>query len=158
MVRGTGVEMTKMQEAARVGTQGSRVKILLLEDNPGDVALFETAVKNSDIAVASTGDAALRSLLGGFTPDVVVLDINVPVRTGLEVLAEIKTDTTLRLIPVVIFSNSDRPEDIQQAYKLGAAAYIVKPMELEATENALSAFANFWATQVRFPKRSPEHR
>ena len=158
MVRGTGVEMTKMQDAARVGTQGSRVKILLLEDNPGDVALFETAVKNSDIAVASTGDAALRSLLGGFTPDVVVLDINVPVRTGLEVLAEIKTDATLRLIPVVIFSNSDRPEDIQQAYKLGAAAYIVKPMELEATENALSAFANFWATQVRFPKRSPEHR
>ena len=147
-----------MQDAARVGTQGSRVKILLLEDNPGDVALFETAVKNSDIAVASTGDAALRSLLGGFTPDVVVLDINVPVRTGLEVLAEIKTDATLRLIPVVIFSNSDRPEDIQQAYKLGAAAYIVKPLELEATENALSAFANFWATQVRFPKRSPEHR
>lgn len=140
-----------MQDAVRVGTQDSRVKILLLEDNPGDVALFETAVKNADVTVASTGDAALRSLLGGFTPDVVVLDINVPVRTGLEVLGEIKTHATLRFIPVVIFSNSDRPEDIHQAYKLGAAAYIVKPMELEATENALSAFANYWTTQVRFP-------
>ena len=140
-----------MLDKAQSDTKDCRVKILLLEDNPGDIALFENAVGNSEIAIAKTGEDALRSMLGGFTPDVVVLDINVPVRTGFEVLGEIKTHERLRMIPVVMFSNSDRPEDVQQAYRLGAAAYIVKPRELEATERALSAFANFWTTQVVFP-------
>ena len=139
-----------MPDMAQSDTKDCRVKILLLEDNPGDIALFENAVGNSHISVARTGDDALRSMLGGFTPDVVVLDINVPVKTGFEVLGEIKSHARLRMIPVVMFSNSDRPEDVCQAYRLGAAAYIVKPMELEATEKALSAFAAFWTTQVLF--------
>src|SRR5690242_4986721 len=117
---------------ARTESEDRRIKILLLEDNPGDVALFEAAVRNSKITVARTGEDALRSLRGGYTPDVIVLDINVPVRTGLEVLGETKSHASLRMIPVVMFSGSDRPEDVQQAYKLGAAAYIIKPMDLEA--------------------------
>ena len=141
---------------ARTESGNRRIKILLLEDNPGDVALFEAAVRNSIITVARTGEDALRSLLEGFTPDVVVLDINVPVRTGLEVLGEIKSHASLRMIPVVMFSGSDRPEDVHQAYKLGAAAYIVKPMDLEGTEAALSAFANFWTSQVLFAESSTE--
>ena len=118
--------------------------------------LFESTIANSEIIAAGTGEEALRLLLGGLMPHVVVLDINVPLRTGFEVLSEIKSHPRLRVIPVVMFSGSDRPEDVQQAYKLGAAAYIVKPMELEATEAALCAFANFWTSRVLFPDVKPE--
>jgi len=144
-------DMSDIRNLAKATSKDSRIKILLLEDNPGDVVLFESTIANSEITAAGTGEEALRLLLGGFTPHVVVLDINVPLRTGFEVLSEIKTHPRLRVIPVVMFSVSDRPEDVQQAYKLGAAAYIVKPMELEATEAALSAFANFWTSRVLFP-------
>ena len=148
--------MSGIRKFSKAASKEFGVKILLLEDNPGDVALFERTIDNSEIKTAATGEEALGLLLGGFTPHLVVLDINVPLLSGFEVLSKIKSDPRLRMIPVVVFSGSDRAEDVQQAYRLGAAAYISKPMDLESTEAALSTFAKFWTSLVLFPAIRPE--
>lgn len=135
-----------------------RVEILLLEDNPGDAELFRKTLHGEyKVTVAQTGPEALDRLFQrgkfskGTRPHVVVLDLNVPLLNGHEVLNVIKSNSSLRSIPVIVFSISDQIEDVQKAYELGACAYVVKPSGLQETEKALSAFADFWIRQVVFP-------
>ena len=134
------------------------VEILLLEDNPADAELFQAAMAGPyHVTVAQTGPEALDRLFqrGKFgkssRPDLVVLDLNVPLLNGHEVLNVIKSNSNLRSIPVVVFSISDQVEDVKKAYELGACSYIVKPGTLRETEKALSAFADFWIRQVVYP-------
>ena len=134
------------------------VEILLLEDNPADAELFQRAMAGPyRITVAQTGPEALDRLFqrGKFgrskRPDLVVLDLNVPLLNGHEVLNVIKSNSNLRSIPVVVFSISDQVEDVRKAYELGACSYIVKPATLRETEKTLSAFADFWIRQVVYP-------
>ena len=134
------------------------VEILLVEDNPGDVQLFRSLLSGPHhITVARNGAEALDRLFrrGQFKdserPDIVVLDLNLPLLNGHEVLNAIKAHSQLRSIPTVIFSVSDNQDDIQRAYDFGASAYIIKPSELDKTERLLSAFVEFWIRGVAYP-------
>lgn len=133
------------------------VRILLVEDTPQDVQQFIRSVgERAAVSVAATGAEALDRLFrrGRFHadqfPDLVVIDLNVPLLTGHEVLNVIRANSETRHLPVIVYSVSDNPRDILKAYELGASAYLVKPMDLTATEAQLSAFAQFWINNVRY--------
>lgn len=135
----------------------SPVRLLLVEDTPEDVRQFTSAVtENVTISIAGTGAEALDRLFrrGKFhsdpIPDLVVIDLNVPILSGHEVLNVIRANSETRHIPVIVYSVSDNPDDINKAYELGACAYLVKPMSLEETESQLSAFSQFWLRNVRY--------
>lgn len=113
---------------------GRPFQILLVEDNPGDVRLMQEALKEyeitHDLVIARDGVQALEYLrplnqqLGYRQPDLILLDLNLPKKDGREVLAEIKTDENLRVIPVVVLTTSDADIDIMKAYQLHANCFI----------------------------------
>ena len=87
-------------------------------------------------------------------PDVILLDINMPRKNGLEVLAEIKADPELATIPVVMLTTSQADDDVLGAYSHHASGYVVKPVAFEGFLSAIRAFEDFWLTFVRFPPRT----
>jgi two-component system, chemotaxis family, response regulator Rcp1 len=125
------------------------VCILLVEDNPGDVRLVKEALKESkvikNINVVSDGMEAADFLFrrGKYKyaqiPDLILLDINLPKKNGIELLAEIKTDEKLKKIPVVILTSSKAEEDILKTYKLHASRYITKPSDLDVFINKIQS-------------------
>ena len=137
----------------------STMKILLVEDDPGDVELTRQALSKSrlalDLRVVSNGESALDFLRqeGEYSsaerPHLVILDLNLPGLDGQEVLAEIKSDQHLKPIPVVIFSTSSAPEDINNSYKLGANCYLQKPAEWEEAPVIVHCIENFWSNVVQ---------
>ena len=133
------------------------VRILLVEDSPQDVQQFKAIFgKTADVSVAETGAEALDRLFrrGRFSadpyPDLIVIDLNVPLLNGHEVLNMIRANSETQYLPVVVYSVSDNRSDIVKAYELGACAYMVKPMDLSDTESQLTAFAQFWIMNVRY--------
>ena len=130
------------------------MKILLVEDDLGDVELTKQALSESqlvlDLRVVSNGEEALAFLRqeGEYSsaeqPHLVILDLNLPGLDGQEVLAEIRSDQHLKLIPVVIFSTSSDPEDINNSYKLGANCYLQKPADLEEAPAIVQYLENLW--------------
>lgn len=138
--------------------RGKTVDILLVEDNPGDVKQFKSLLKgNFDITVAETGAEALDRLFrrGKFKtapyPDLVVLDLNIPVLNGHEVLSAIRGHSQTFHLPVVVWSASSRTDDIFKAYELGACAYMVKKSDISETESLLASFAQFWLNSIQYP-------
>ena len=138
--------------------RGTTVDILLLEDAPGDVLLFTSLVAGDvSISIARNGAEALDQIFrrGKFKalpfPDLLVVDLNVPLLNGHEVLNVVKSNSSVRRLPVVVWSGSDNPDDIQKAYELGCCAYMVKSTQLADTEAQLAAFADFWVNSVRYP-------
>ena len=142
---------------------GKQIEILLVEDNPGDVrltveALKEAKVKNN-LHVASDGVEALLFLRreGRFAeapqPDLILLDLNLPKKDGREVLAEIKADSDLRRIPVVVLTTSKADEDIIRTYDLHANCYITKPVDLDQFISVVKSIEDFWLTIVKLPSR-----
>lgn len=137
------------------------VEILLVEDNPGDVRLTQEALREGKILhrlqVAADGAEALAMLrrqgehAGAPRPDIVLLDLNLPGKSGREVLAEIKADEELRRIPVVILSSSAAEQDILKAYELQANCYITKPMNVEQLVRVVKAIEHFWFSVVKLP-------
>jgi CheY-like chemotaxis protein len=137
------------------------IKILLVDDNPGDVRLTREALNEGrichELQVAINGEEALTMLRGqgekgGATrPDIILLDLNLPGRNGLEILAEIKADVELKRIPVVILSTSGAEQDVRKAYGLHANCYIVKPLELDKFIEVVRSLENFWINVVRHP-------
>ena len=117
--------------------------LLLVEDNPADAFLVREAIKpflaqgTLQLSTVTDGAQALAFLRhqAPYTqvaaPDLVFLDLNLPVRSGSEVLAELHQDPELRSIPVVMLTSSTNPRDMSQCYELGASTYLVKPLELE---------------------------
>lgn len=142
-------------------TMGRPVEILLVEDNPGDVRLTREALKEGKVCnnlhVAEDGDKALAFLrqggngAGAPRPDLILLDLNLPKRDGRELLAEIKSDPSLRRIPVVILTTSRAEEDILKTYDLHANCYITKPVDLEQFISVVKAIEDFWLTIVKLP-------
>jgi chemotaxis family two-component system response regulator Rcp1 len=138
------------------------VEILLVEDNPGDIRLTKEALKESRIAnnlnVVIDGAEALEFLkkTGRFTasprPDFILLDLNLPKKSGLEVLAEIKADIDLRVIPIVILTTSQSEKDILESYKLHVNCFVTKPVEFESFMQAVRSIEDFWFTIVKLPK------
>ena len=139
------------------------VEILLVEDNPGDVdltleALQEAKLRNN-VHVAEDGEVALEFLRrqGPYseapTPDMILLDLNMPRKDGREVLREIKEDPDLKRIPVVVLTTSEAEQDILDAYEYRANAYIVKPVDLDQFLRTIRCLEDFWLTVVRLPNR-----
>lgn len=137
------------------------IEILLIEDNEGDVYLtkraFEDAKIMNHILVASDGEEALDVLFKKppyehhVTPDLILLDINLPKISGKEVLDRIKHDETLRRIPVIVLSTSDSRKDIMDVYGLSANSYITKPVKIERFSEVITAIEDFWFGIVKLP-------
>lgn len=140
---------------------GRPVEILLVEDNPGDVRLTQEAFREGHVTnvmhVARDGDEALRFLRheGEYwdvgRPDIILLDLNLPRKSGREVLAEIKEDADLRRIPVVVLTTSSAEQEILQMYDLHANCFITKPVDLEQFITIVQSIEQFWLTVVKLP-------
>lgn len=141
--------------------QDRPIEILLVEDNPGDVRLTQEVFKEGKIRnklnVAWNGEEALAYLRreGRFAhvprPDIILLDLNLPRKGGREVLAEIKRDSKLKCIPVVILTTSQADQDIAESYNQHANCYIVKPVELDQFINVVRTIEGFWLQIVKLP-------
>lgn len=140
---------------------GQPIHILLVEDNPGDVRLAQEVFKEArvlnDLHVVFDGEEALAFLrgegrhAGAPRPDLILLDLNLPKKDGLEVLAEIKADEGLRRIPVVMLTISKREEDVVRSYNLHANCFITKPVDLDQFLSVVRSIEDFWLTVVRLP-------
>ncbi len=138
------------------------ITILLVEDNPGDVKLTEVALRKGKIQsimhVAEDGEEALKFLrgqgkwAGSPRPDLILLDLNLPRKNGIEVLQEIKADSLLRRIPVVVLTTSKADEDIVRSYDNHANCYITKPVDLNQFIEVVSSIKDFWISIVTLPK------
>jgi CheY-like chemotaxis protein len=140
------------------------VEILLVEDNPGDVRLTQEALKNSKLVnklhVVGDGDEALAFLrkqnehANAPRPDLILLDLNLPKKSGREVLAEIKEDPDLRRIPVVVLTISTSEGDVLETYDLHANCFITKPIGLEQFVEVVRSIEDFWLSIVRLPPKA----
>jgi CheY-like chemotaxis protein len=139
------------------------IEILLVEDDPGDVLMTQEAFADHKLAntlhVVTNGEDALAFLrkTGAYvdapTPDLVLLDLNLPRRDGREVLAEVKADPVLRRLPVVVLTTSDAEEDVMRSYDLHANAYVQKPVDFTQFVKAVRAIDEFFISVVRLPHR-----
>jgi CheY-like chemotaxis protein len=140
------------------------VDVLLVEDDAGDVLMTREAFEHYKIRntlhVVTDGEQAVQFVRreGEFAdaprPGLIMLDLNLPRRDGLEVLAEIKADPELRLIPVVILTTSQAEEDIVRSYALHANAYVTKPVDFERFIEVIRQIDNFFITVVKLPHAS----
>ena len=142
-------------------TRTRPAELLLVEDNPGDVRLTMEALKdgevNHNLTVVKDGQEAIADLrrqgkyANAARPDLVLLDLNLPRKGGLEVLAEIKEDPDLKSIPVVVLTTSQAAQDVRRAYELHANCYIVKPVDLDQFMSVVQAIKSFWLGVVMLP-------
>ena len=140
---------------------GRAVEILLVEDNPGDVRLTRESLKEdklwNKLNVVKDGVEALEYLrcegefTGALRPDLILLDLNLPRKSGLEVLQEIKADSALRPIPVVVLTTSRAEEDVLNTYDSHANCYITKPVDLEQFIKVVQSIERFWLSIVELP-------
>ena len=142
------------------------VKILLVEDNDGDIVLTKEAFLEAkllnEIAVAKDGEQALDYLhrrdhyeqdSNWILPDLILLDINLPKISGLEVLSEIKQHQQLKIIPVIMLTTSENEKDILASYQHYANCYITKPVDLEKFIDVIHTVEDLWISIVQLPKR-----
>jgi CheY-like chemotaxis protein len=137
--------------------------VLLVDDSPGDVRLTQVAFRDANrsirLHVAVDGVEAMAFLRQEGAdadhprPDLILLDLNLPRMDGIEVLARIKEDESLRSIPTVILTTSDAETDIQKSYDLQANSYLCKPVQLEAFDNLVRSINDFWLTKARLPQQ-----
>ena len=132
-------------------------RILIVEDDPNDVELTLTALDEynlaNEVVVTRDGEEALDYLYcrGNFktrssdNPAVLLLDLKLPKRDGLEVLREIKSDEKFKMIPVVVLTSSHEEKDVVASYRLGVNAYVVKPVDFHEFVNAVKELGVFWA-------------
>ncbi len=146
--------------AANPGS-GRTIEILLVEDNPADVRLTVEALKdgkiNNTLYPVKDGVEALAFLrregeyADATRPDIILLDLNLPKKNGLEVLQEVKSSPDLRRIPVVVLTTSTADEDVIKSYDLNVNCYIPKPVEIDKFVNVIRSIENFWFSIVRLP-------
>jgi CheY-like chemotaxis protein len=137
------------------------IRVLLVEDNPGDADLTReilgTGKLHLETTVVTDGAQAVDYLLrrppyaDATTPDLILLDLNLPKLDGRQVLAEIKRHPRINRIPVVILTSSDAERDIVSGYELGASCYVTKPVGLDAFQSIVRSIENFWFTVVKLP-------
>jgi CheY-like chemotaxis protein len=139
------------------------LEVLLVEDSPGDVRLTKEAFRDANssihLHVAADGVEAMAFLRHQGIhahvprPDLILLDLNLPKMDGREVLAHIKEDSGLKLIPTVILTTSDAEADIVKSYELQANCYLSKPVQLDAFEALVKSINDFWLTKVKLPRQ-----
>jgi CheY-like chemotaxis protein len=141
-------------------TETTPFHILLAEDLPADAGLVREALREGrfycTLDVVEDGEQALAYLRGEIAgarrPDLLLLDLNLPRLNGREVLAAMKQDPALHLIPVVVLTTSDVERDVEASYSLGAAGFVTKPLDVMEFFQAIHAIEDYWFTVVRRPK------
>jgi len=138
------------------------IDVLLVEDSPGDVRLtleaFRIINDTVRLHVAVDGVDAMAFLRRDGTyaeaprPDIILLDLNLPRMDGREVLAQLKADPSLKVIPTVILTTSEAQADIVNSYQLQANCYLNKPMQLDAFETLVRGINDFWLSTVKLPR------
>lgn len=141
------------------------VEILLVEDNAGDIRLTKEAFSEMNVRtrvhIAQDGAAALQFLRKEQLynesphPDLIILDLNLPKKSGFEVLVQIKENPELRSIPVIILTSSNAEGDVRKSYENHANAYILKPVDLEEYFTIVKRINEFWLSTVRLLAHSP---
>jgi CheY-like chemotaxis protein len=144
------------------------ISVLLVEDDPGDLLLIREAFADHKVGnvlfSVSDGVEAMKFVRGegeyadAERPDLVLLDLNLPRKSGVEVLAEIKSDPALATIPVIVLTTSEAEEDILRSYAMHANAYITKPVDFERFREIVHQIDDFFIGIVKLPPRgfSPE--
>ncbi len=145
------------------GVLGRPAELMLVEDNYGDILLTQEAFKackiNNRLHVARDGEEALKMLRKEWpysnqtTPDLILLDLNLPRKDGREVLAEIKSSRELAMIPVVILTGSRAELDVVRSYELNANCYIVKPIDFIQLQDVVNSIQDFWFSVVLLPSQ-----
>ncbi len=143
---------------------GKSIDILLVEDNPGDVMLVEEALSDSKVRnrlhVVSDGEQAMEFVrregthAGAPRPDLILLDLNLPKKSGREVLREVKTHPDLKSIPVIVLTSSKSDDDVVKSYELHANAYILKPVDFHQFMKIMRAIEDFWFVTAKLPSRN----
>jgi len=146
-----------------VARSGKVIDVLLVEDDPGDVLMTREAFDDNKVAnrlqVVSDGVSALAFLrkegehADAPTPDLVLLDLNLPRMDGREVLEAMKNDEALRSIPVVVLTTSEAEEDVVRSYALHANAYVTKPVDFDRFIEVVRQIDEFFVEVVRLPQR-----
>jgi two-component system, chemotaxis family, response regulator Rcp1 len=147
-----------------IGGDGAPIEVLLVEDSPGDVRLTQEAFRDANMSihlhVACDGVEAMAFLrhqgphAHAPRPDLILLDLNLPKMDGREVLAHIKDDESLKIIPTVILTTSDAEVDIVKSYRLQANCYLSKPVQLDQFEALVRSINDFWLTKARLPQQA----
>jgi CheY-like chemotaxis protein len=137
------------------------VRILLVEDSPTDVELTQRALRRAKVAnelhCVTDGESALRYLrnegefAGAVRPELILLDLRLPGKSGLEVLEEVKVDPSLRTIPVIVLTTSTADEDVTRAYQSYVNAYIRKPIDFQELIEVVRTIDAFWVSIVTLP-------
>ncbi|HEY1687824.1 MAG TPA: response regulator [Solirubrobacteraceae bacterium] len=148
-----------------ISTSSDPVSVLLVEDDPGDVMLVREALadhaSNGALSVVSDGVEAMRYVrgegeyAGTMRPDLVLLDLNLPRKSGGEVLAELKGDPQLATIPVVVLTTSSADEDVLRSYRMHANAFVTKPVDFERFREVVHRIDDFFIGVVQLPPRAP---
>ncbi len=141
--------------------QNLAFEVLLIEDDSGDVELTEAALERSklkiNLNVVNDGEEALAYLrqedqyTNASTPNLILLDLNLPGLSGLEILSAIKNEQGLKSIPVVVLTTSDAQPDIKSSYQFGANCYVTKPIGLKEFIKIVNSIQEFWFTVVQLP-------
>lgn len=138
------------------------MEILLVEDNDGDILLTRKALESSplqsNMTVCKNGEDAVNFLFKrgnheeATTPDLILLDWNLPRLNGAEVLREIKSDASLSLVPVIVLTTSESEEDILKSYQLHASSFIRKPVDFLEFDQAVQQLQQYWFHLVKLPR------
>lgn len=140
-----------------------RITILLVEDNEDHIYFSKKAMEKAfggkySLHVVKDGSSVIRFLKkldehrGAPTPNIIVLDLKLPDKSGVEVLEEIKSDKRLKAIPIVVLTTSDSEKDIALCYKFGCNSFIKKPINAKAFEEKLGVFFKYWGEVSETPK------
>jgi chemotaxis family two-component system response regulator Rcp1 len=142
------------------------IEVLLVEDSPGDVRLTQEAFRESGkpvrLHLASDGIEAMAFLrregvyADAVRPDLILLDLNLPKMDGRQVLALIKADQNLKIIPTIILTTSDAESDVVISYQLQANCYLRKPAHWDAFDNLVRSINAFWLTRVKLPQQKQD--
>jgi two-component system response regulator len=159
---GSGRASDTTSGSEHVSEPVAAIDVLLVEDDPGDVLMTREAFADYKVHnrlwVATNGVEAMSFLRreGEFadapTPDLILLDLNLPKMDGREVLAAVKEDPKLRSIPVVVLTTSEAEEDVVRSYSLHANAYVTKPVDFERFVSVVQQIDDFFVSVVRLPK------
>ncbi|MDH3445310.1 MAG: response regulator [Deltaproteobacteria bacterium] len=142
------------------------LEILLVDDNEDDITIFREALRKNPfvdlVGTAQDGEEAMAYLRhdAGYenarVPDLILLDINMPRKNGFEVLKEIKEEPKFKYLPVIMFTTSEREEDIVRSYGAGACSFISKPVDFTDLEKLIDELKSYWTTVSRIPRHAPD--
>ena len=146
--------------------KGKSFSILMIDDDEEDFTLVKDALESKQIKVdlywAADGDEAEKFLLrrGEYSsapsPDLILLDLNMPGKNGFEVLRDLKANENFRKIPVVILTSSQDQRSVSRGYKIGASSFMLKPLTFDEMANAMQSLCEYWFALVQLPSASSD--